>query len=361
MPVLPPVGQVFLIGFHGTDLTSEQIAWLQELRPGGVILFARNLESPLQVAALTAALQTHVGDEPLLIAIDQEGGRVSRLPKGFTIFPAAATIAACGSLDVAYAAAAVTARELKAVGINMNLAPVLDVNTNPENPVIGDRAFGSDPEQVSRYGLATMEGLHDNGVVACGKHFPGHGDTLLDSHHALPTVGLSRERLETIESHPFRQAIARGLEAIMSAHVVYPGFDPMQPATLSSILLTEVLREQLGFRGVVLTDDLEMRAIIDHFSIEEAAVRALQAGADMILICHDSARQVAAFRAVQQALEAGELDPGRIQASIARIQALKKRFRISRSTCERAYVSQVVGAPRHRELVEKIKKVAGMA
>ena len=188
MTLREKVGQLFMIGFEGTELSPELSSWLQKYQPGGIILFTRNLVDADQIAHLTNALQELATTSPLLMAIDQEGGKVSRLPSGFTIFPPAATVAACGSPDFAYQTAAVTAQELRSVGFNMNMAPVLDVNTNPSNPIIGDRAFSADPEQVCPYANATISGLHDHGVIACGKHFPGHGETTKDSHKELPVV-----------------------------------------------------------------------------------------------------------------------------------------------------------------------------
>ncbi|MDX2348221.1 MAG: glycoside hydrolase family 3 N-terminal domain-containing protein, partial [Nitrospirota bacterium] len=208
------IGQLCMIGFEETEVTPDLRAWMQKYRPGGVILFSRNLVNPEQIAKLTNDLQSLAGDIPLLMAIDQEGGRVSRLPSDFTIFPPAATVAQPGSTELAYQAAAVTAKELRGVGINMNMAPVLDIHTNPANPIIGNRAFGTEPEQVCRMGTATIAGLQDHRVLACGKHFPGHGDTSTDSHIELPVVHATRERLEKIELHPFRYAIDHGLRAI---------------------------------------------------------------------------------------------------------------------------------------------------
>jgi beta-N-acetylhexosaminidase len=201
-----------MIGFEETEVTPSLRAWMQAYRPGGVILFSRNLVNPEQIAKLTNDLQVVAGDIPLLMAIDQEGGRVSRLPSGFTIFPPAAIVAQSGSTDLAYQAAAVTAKELRSVGINMNMAPVLDIHTNPANPIIGNRAFGTEPKEVCQMGAATIAGLQDHQVLACGKHFPGHGDTSTDSHLELPTVHASRKRLEEIELQPFRYAIDHGLQ-----------------------------------------------------------------------------------------------------------------------------------------------------
>ena len=355
MTIRDSVGQLLMVGFQGTELSREFLDWLQECRPGGVILFSRNLMDPEQVARLTNALQEQAPNSPLLIAIDEEGGRVSRLPQGFTTFPAASKVAACHSPDAAYEAAEVTAQELRAVGINMNLAPVLDVNSNPANPIIGDRAYGTQPERVCTYGLAVMQGLEDNGVIPCGKHFPGHGDTMTDSHHVLPVVEADRARLDAVELEPFQQAIRRGVPAIMTAHVRYPALDVDTPATLSRPILTDLLRDRLSFQGVTLTDDMEMRAILDHQPIGEASVRALQAGADMVVICHQQERQREVVSAIEQALERGELSWERLTASVARIQALKKTRLAPFQPVDPSRVAQIVGHPRHKALFEKIQ------
>ena len=359
MTIRDTVGQLLMVGFEGTELSRQCLDWLEEYRPGGVILFSRNLEDPEQVARLTNALLEHAPNPPLLIAIDEEGGRVSRLPQGFTTFPAASRVAACHATDVANEVAGVTARELQAVGINMNMAPVLDVNNNPANPIIGDRAYGTEPELVCAYGLAVMQGLEDNGIIPCGKHFPGHGDTMTDSHHVLPVVGADRARLDAVELEPFRQAIRRGLPAIMTAHVRYPALDTEAPATLSQLILTDLLRNRLGFKGVTLTDDMEMSAILDHQSIGEASVRALQAGADMIVICHQQERQQEAVSAIEQALERGELSWERITASVARIRALKDKHLASLQPVDPFQVAQTVGHPRHQALLAKIHNGVG--
>jgi beta-N-acetylhexosaminidase len=323
------IGQLFMLGFTGTSVSPELTELLKEYRPGGVILFARNLEGIGQIVGLTNKLQALSPGSPLLISIDQEGGRVSRLPSGFTIFPPCATLGSCDSADLAHQAAAVTASELRAVGINMNMAPVLDVNSNPDNPIIGDRAFSDDPAKVGRLGLAVIRGLQEHRVAACGKHFPGHGDTIADSHKELPVVSASRERLDHVELFPFRHVLEqgeRGPAALMTAHVLYPSLDERFPATLSPAILAGVLRDQLRFDGLVVTDDLEMHAIIDHYGIGEAAVLAIEAGADVMLICKDRDREVAAFQAVRHAVEEGRISPARLDASLRRIARVKDRF-----------------------------------
>ncbi len=348
------IGQLFMVGFDGTTVSSDLASFIREYKPGGVILFARNLESAEQIVALTNELQHCSPHIPLLISIDQEGGRVSRLPKEFTIFPPCEVLGRCHSSELAYAAAATTAKELKAVGINMNMSPVLDVNSNPLNPVIGDRAFGADPHMVSELGLATVGGLQDNGVVACGKHFPGHGDTNSDSHKELPIVTADRARLEHIEFPPFRHAVANGVATLMTAHVVYRALDEIRPATLSPMIIGRFLREELYYDSVVLTDDLEMHAIIDHYGIGDASVQAIQAGCDMPLICKDRNRIVAAFHAVEKAATSGDLSEGRLAQSFARIRRLKERFLRSYRPVTISDAKLIVGCRSHRTLLRSI-------
>ena len=348
------IGQFCMIGFEETELTPDLRTWMQEYRPGGVILFSRNLVNPEQIAKLTNDLQSLAGDIPLLMAIDQEGGRVSRLPSEFTIFPPAATVAQSGSTELAYQAAAVTAKELRGVGINMNMAPVLDIHTNPANPIIGNRAFGIEPEQVCRMGAATIAGLQDHRVLACGKHFPGHGDTSTDSHIELPVVNATRERLEKVELQPFRYAIDHGLQAIMTAHVHYPALDPTDPATLSSPILSGLLRQQLGFSGVILSDDLEMRAILGHAAVGDAAIRSLQAGADMLLICKSRKLASDTFEALRHAITSQELGLNQVEASLSRIQAVKQQFAYPYRPIDLSLLSNIIGISSHREVLASI-------
>ena len=239
--------------------------------------------------------------------------------------------------------------ELASVGIDLSFAPVLDVHSNPANPVIGDRAFGSDPALVSEMGIALMRGLHDGGVLSCGKHFPGHGDTEKDSHLELPVVRRSRAELEHTELVPFRAAIAAGVPMLMSAHVLYPALDPEHPATLSRAILTDLLRGELRFDGVVASDDLHMRAIVNHGSIGDAAVASLLAGADALLVCQELQRAVEAFMAIENAVAKGALDAGLITAAAARIERLRaRRGNASRVVCR-------LPNEQHRALVEQLR------
>jgi beta-N-acetylhexosaminidase len=350
------IGQLFMVGFMGTSVTPELASFIKEYKPGGVILFSRNLESAGQIVELTNDLQRCSPKSPLLISIDQEGGRVSRLPKGFTIFPPCELLGRCNSSELAYAAASTIAKELRAVGVNMNMAPVLDVNSNPDNPVIGDRAFGSTPDVVSEMALVTAAGLQDNKVVACGKHFPGHGDTNADSHKELPVVEASRERLEAVEFPPFRRAVTAGIATMMTAHVLYKALDDQLPATLSSAIITNLLREDLRYDGVVLTDDLEMHAIVDHYGVGDAAVRAFLAGCDVLLICRDREREVSAFEAIEQAVASGTISMERLGQSVARIQRVKQRFISPYKPAVISDAKLVVGCRSHQALLQSMQQ-----
>ena len=236
------IGQLLVCGFDGLKPSDEIKGLIKDYNIGGVILFSRNIKDPAQTARLCNSLQ-EISKTPLFICVDQEGGKVSRLPKPFTQFAGNAAIGKSNSVKLAYAFGEITAKELKAVGINANFAPVLDVNTNPDNPIINERAFSNNPNSVSRFGLAVIAGLQDNGVIACCKHFPGHGDTSLDSHYQMPVVEHSIERLNEIELLPFKHAAENDVAAIMTAHVLYKGLDEKYPATLSKKIIHDLLRK----------------------------------------------------------------------------------------------------------------------
>lgn len=354
MTLREKVGQLFMIGFTGISVSKSIARLMATYQPGGVILFSRNLNTVDQIIRLTNNLQKLNPQQRLFVSIDQEGGRVSRLPRGFTIFPPCAVLGQCDSSEMTYAAASATAEELRAVGINMNMAPVLDIHTNPENPIIGDRAFSASATQVSAHGLATTAGLQDNKVMACGKHFPGHGDTSTDSHVELPTVTLSAERLREVELRPFRHAIENELASIMTAHILYPTLDDARPATLSSYILTGLLRKELNFQGLIVTDDLEMRAIVDHYGIGEAAVLAFRAGADILLICKDQDRVVTAMETVYEAVRRGEISEARLEASLGRIARAKSRFLHPYTPADSRSAKAIVGSKAHKTLLDSI-------
>ena len=330
------IGQLMTIGFDGRTLDVDLRSMITEYHIGGIILFARNIESPRQVAALTNELQKTAlesGNPGLFIAIDQEGGRVARLTEdaGFTEFPSAMAIGATADPENAYRMASAMAAEMRSVGINVDFAPDLDVNNNPTNPVIGTRSFSSDPDMVATFGAAFGRGLQENGILAFGKHFPGHGDTGTDSHIALPLVPHDRARLDRIEFVPFKAAIAENFAGIMSAHVTFPAIDPnpRMPATLSRAILTGLLREELGFKGLIATDSLEMGALAANgYPPPIGATLAFAAGADLLLFNRDHAMHKQAFANLMRSVEEGKVSQGQLDSSVRRILEAKEKFGI---------------------------------
>lgn len=322
-------GQLIWGGWGGqggdpTQYDSHARFLVEELQAGGIVFLARNLETPEQVAELTRTLQNRAA-APLLIGIDQEGGRVCRMPlPGFT-FPGSRALGAIDDPSVTRMVSRAIGEQLLAVGVNVDFSPSLDVNNNPRNPIIGVRAFAEDAETVTRHGLAAIEGFRDAGVVPVVKHFPGHGDTSGDSHLELPCLPVSRERLEAVELVPFRAAIAAGVPAVMTTHIVFPALDQRLPSTLSPRIITGLLREELGFDGLVVTDCLEMKGVADHWTPEEIAVLAVEAGADMLLVCHTQETQARMHEALCAAVRAGRLTEERLAQSRERIQRVRDR------------------------------------
>jgi beta-N-acetylhexosaminidase len=328
------IGQMFMCGFHGTVPTEEIRAMIREFRIGGIIYFRRNVRDVEQVAALSRALQRYNAEQsgiPLLIATDQEGGMVARIDREVTLAPGAMALGAAGSASSVSAIAEISGRELRAMGVNMNFAPSLDVNNNPRNPVIGVRSYGEDPAAAGELGAAAIRGYQRAGVAATAKHFPGHGDTEVDSHLGLPLVPHGITRLEAVELLPFIRAIEEGVDAIMTAHVIFPAFESGRlPATLSYPVLTGLLRNRLGYGGVIVTDCLEMNAVSKEAGIPQGAVLAVEAGADLVLVSHTFEEQKAAVRAVTEAVRSGRIPESRIDESAARILALKGKRQMDR-------------------------------
>ena len=292
-------GQLIVGGFHGTQLPDSYRDALATGERGGAILFRRNIDTLAQTAALCRTITTATGDASMpFVAVDQEGGRVTRLPPPFTVLPAMRTLGDIDDIGLTTQAGKLIANELAALGFNINFAPVMDVDSNPHNPIIGDRAFATDPRAVMRHGVAFLRGLQDGGVLACAKHFPGHGDTHLDSHLQLPTVAHDEARLRQLELPPFRAASGAGVAAMMTAHVVYPALDAEVPATFSHTICSGLLRREIGFEGVLFSDDLEMGAIANHHGVGKAAVAAMTAGCDVLLICKDMSSQTQALQAL---------------------------------------------------------------
>jgi beta-N-acetylhexosaminidase len=312
---------LLFVGFQGTTPSAEVLE-LVARGAGGVVLFARNVADAEQVAELVAALKRAAG-RPLLVAIDQEGGRVARLraPHGFTELPPMRAVGAAGDEGLAFEVGALLGRELRAVGIDQDYAPVVDVDTNPLNPVIGDRSLSRDPAEVGRLGAALARGLQSAGVAACAKHFPGHGDTSQDSHQVLPRLPHALQRLRQVELAPFTVLARAGVASVMTAHVVFDALDPGRPSTMSAPVM-RLLREECGFQGCVVSDDLEMKAVADNFSLEEVVPAALGAGVDALLVCHRAELQHRAIDLARAAVESGRVSRERLAEARARVDAL---------------------------------------
>jgi beta-N-acetylhexosaminidase len=354
------VGRLLIAGFDGLALPIELKSLAREFGLGGVILFARNIVEPEQVAELCFDAARLVPDLPLWVSIDQEGGSVARLKAPFTEWPAMATIGRSGDVALAGRFARALGAELRAVGINLDYAPVLDVHTNAKNTVIGDRALSDKAGEAAKFGAAIVRGLQAEGVAACGKHFPGHGDTTVDSHLELPVVEHPIERLRDVELEPFRAAIEAGVATIMTAHMFMPALDEERPATLSRRIVTGLLREELGFGGVILSDDLEMKAIAATYAVPAAAALAIDAGCDGVLICSGNHEvQASALEAIIHAVEQDRLRPARVEDALKRQQRAKERFLaaspVSRPL-EGRQLRQVIGRDGHLAIADEMAR-----
>jgi beta-N-acetylhexosaminidase len=324
------VGQLFVVGIQGTELGDDAREALESFHVGGVILFQRNVADAAQLTQLTNRLKeenAQAGNPPLLLCVDEEGGLVSRMPTEVTDLPAAYDYCAQGGDPAALGEA--LAAECAAFGLNTDFAPVLDVWSNPQNTVIGTRAFSSDAATAAAFGSQVAQGMSRSGVIPVGKHFPGHGDTSVDSHLGLPTVEKTLAELNEVELVPFRQAISDSLPAIMVAHLLMTQLDSQLPASLSPAVVTGLLRQELGFEGVVVTDDLTMGAITQSYGLDQAALLAVEAGCDVLLVCHQQENVRTAYNALLQALQSGELSRERLEESAYRILSLKAAYGLS--------------------------------
>jgi beta-N-acetylhexosaminidase len=320
------VGQLAIAGFGGYSIPQDLRLLAREFDLGGVVYFARNVEAPEQVAEMSRAAQSLASELPLWVSTDQEGGRVARLKSPFTVWPPMLTLGRSGDERLAERFASALAAELRAVGISLDFTPVLDILTNKSNPVIGDRALAERAEDVARLGTAIIRTLQSEGIAACGKHFPGHGDTNVDSHYELPIVEHPPDRIERVELVPFRAAIAANVACIMTAHVLVPSLDEEHPATLSPRIIS-MLKESLNFEGLVVTDDLAMKAISTKYGTSEATVAAIAAGCDAVLLCWpDYEAHIAALEAVIHAVEQGTLPLKRVEDAMTRQRRVKERF-----------------------------------
>jgi beta-N-acetylhexosaminidase len=355
------IGQLVCLGFQGHTIPPETRSLARDFDVGGVILFARNVDGPEQVAELSFEAERLVDATPLWVAADQEGGRVARMRRPFTEWPPMAALGRSGDAGLAARFAASLGRELKSVGVTLDCAPVLDVLTNPKNPAIGDRALADDADAVARFGVAIIRSLQAEGVAACGKHFPGHGDTTVDSHHDLPVVALPPDRFHAVEFVPFRAAIAEDVAAIMVGHVLAPAFDEDWPASLSRTIVTGLLRDTLAFENLILTDDVGMKACSGRLDAPAATVRAVAAGHDAVLLCEPNYdNQSAALEALARALEDGSLPYAQVEASVARHARLKSRYLRPRDRAARPASGwrEIVGCEAHQLIADEMRRYA---
>ena len=355
------IGQLLIAGFDGHQIPPEMRSLAKEFGLGGVIFFARNIAEPEQVAEMAFDAARLVPELPAWVSVDQEGGRVARLKAPFTEWPPMATLGRSGDVTLAERFARALAAELKAVGVTLDYAPVLDIHTNPSNPVIGDRALADKAEEVARLGAAIVRTLQSQGMASCGKHFPGHGDTSTDSHLELPLVEHPPDRLRRVEFVPFKAAIQAGVATIMTAHVLVPSLDEQRPASLSRRIIFELLRSELGYEGVILSDDLEMKAIAAQYQVPEAAVMAIEAGCDGVLICSgDTATQAAALEALVHAVEEERLPFGRVEDALKRQRRAKERFLVAPVAAAKPVAGRalrdVLGRDEHRAVADEMAR-----
>lgn len=321
------IGQLFMVGFPGLEPPDYILEWLHTGRIGGVYLFSRNVDNPAQLARLTAACHK-AATKPILIGIDQEGGTVARLRAGFTESPGAMALSAAGSETLAERMAGVLGKEMRALGINWDFAPVVDTAHDINNPSVGTRSLGTDRQQIARLAIAQVRGFQNAGVAACAKHFPGLGNTPVDTHLALAVIHNSLDDLWDNDLVPFRSVVQQGVATVMTTHVKFDNLDADHPSTLSPVIVQDLLRQKIGFEGVVATDCMEMKAITNHYGAGESAVLAAMAGVDLVMFSHTRSYQEEAYEAVLEAVRTGRLAMSRIDESVARIQRLKEQYAV---------------------------------
>lgn len=347
-------GQLIITGIKGLALTPEETTFLKEDKIGGVILFAHNYEDPAQLAELVNSIQKLRDEYPLFISVDHEGGRVIRFKKHFTQFPPMLELAKMNSPKLIYEVHEIMAKELTACGINLSFSPCCDILTNPDNKVIGDRAYGDNAEDVEKHISAAIRGLQTNGVIACAKHFPGHGGTTKDSHYDLPLVKTSLAELKAVELQPFIKASKSRVEMMMMAHLMVDAIDHELPTTLSSKAY-DFLRSETKFSKIVITDDMEMKAIADRFSIEEAAVKALKAGTDILLyrFAEDAMKALAAIR---EAAKTKELKKDNLIEKLQRIENCKKEYFSNYQPIYIPKISEAFNSPAAKKILDQYKQ-----
>ncbi|MBN1959601.1 MAG: beta-N-acetylhexosaminidase [Deltaproteobacteria bacterium] len=349
------IGNMIICGFDGTSITAELRELLREVQPLGIIQFSRNIESLEQICEFNRELKHFRKDEPLLCSVDQEGGRVARIREPATIWPSMRQLGKLNDPKLVASVAKAIAQELRALNFDINYAPVLDVDSNPQNPIIGDRSFSNNPQLVGKLASAFIAGLQNGGIGGCGKHFPGHGDTDKDSHLELPFVDHNLTRLRELEWPPFHEAIKVGVGAIMTAHLIVVSLDEKHPATISTQVL-KYLRNELNFNGVILSDDIEMKALADHFSIDEIATLGVNAGINVFLACHEPAIVLELYRALVLAVENKKISHETLLYTGKRLQTWKQRF--YQPATSWVQTKHLIGPTAHGALIDKIQQLS---
>ncbi|NLL81665.1 MAG: beta-N-acetylhexosaminidase [Tissierellia bacterium] len=337
------VGQLMIVGIEGTEINVKDVENIKQNRIGGFILFSRNIENLEQTLQLLNSLKNinSTYEIPLLLSVDEEGGTVSRLSKIYKNLPSPLLLGHKNDLKLSFEYGKNLGMKARSLGFNMNFAPVLDINSNPENTVIGNRAYGKKAELVSRVGEEVIEGIRSQNIIAVAKHFPGHGDTLVDSHFQLPMVDKSIDELYNLEIIPFKKAINKGLNAIMVAHVLYPQIDNEFPATMSEKIINDILRVELEFDGLIISDDMTMGAIIDNYTIEEASVQFLKSGGDIILICHGNENVDLVYNKILESVNKGILTEDEIDEKVYRILEIKNKYKIRDSIINNVNIEEI--------------------
>ena len=350
-------GQRLVLGFAGETVSADTRALIKELQPAGFCLFSRNVDNPEQVRDLNRELVDLLpADRPPILAVDQEGGRVQRIRAPATVWPTLREVGQAARFTAAFAEA--QGQELRAMGFNLNFAPVADVDSNPANPVIGDRSFGTSPMSVGIHVATYVMALQATGVMACAKHFPGHGDTDIDSHLDLPTVDRPIEALRETELPPFRQAVQAGVASVMTAHVVFPAWEPAWPSTLTPRIQRDLLRGEIGFKRLLFTDDLEMKAVHERYALADQVRRTFEATVDLMLVCHTPELQVAFFEEMIRQQETSRDVAAYAAQSEARLLDARRTFV---DTAPPAPDMDVVGSGPHLDLAEEIREAAAQA
>ncbi|WP_077368096.1 beta-N-acetylhexosaminidase [Anaerosalibacter sp. Marseille-P3206] len=356
MTIDEKIGQLVLVGLDGVELDDKTVELIESYYVGGFILFKKNINSVSQLVELTNSIKSINSKNtiPMFIGVDEEGGRVSRIPKEIIKTPKARDIGLIDDEHFSYEIGKILGNNLSLLGINMDFAPVLDIHSNSKNTVIGDRAFGSTSQIVSKHGLLVMNGIKDSHVIPVVKHFPGHGDTYMDSHVNLPVVNKTKEELEKLEFIPFKEAINNGADVVMIGHILLSNIDEEYPATLSKSLINDILREELKFDGVVVTDDMTMGAITKNFDIGSASVRSLKAGSDIVLVCFEHEKQLKVLNAIREAVNNNDISKDEIDKKVYRILKLKDKYNLKDNEIEVPNVIDVNN--RTKELLDKYIK-----